>query len=649
MTSCEANWTDLNHRALVAAVGDIHAALQVHIARAKKGAPAHPPVQAGEPTLPPTTLDVLCSSFGLSSFERAIVLLCAGVELDPEIAGLCATAQGNSARPYPTFSLAMAALPDPHWSALTPAAPLRRWRLIEIAQQTGVPLVVSALSIDERVLHFLIGVQYTDERLAALIAPVYSEDLVPSHRTISARIVTRWTYRPSVDAGRALPLIQLCGADQAAIRSVAAEACREIGLNLYAMGAESMPSTAAELDAFVRLWERESTLTADALLLELDAVDRGERRAVSNISSFLERVSGPIILGARNRWRPLRRAIHTLDITKPTPQEQREVWTRFLGGASAAVNGYVDRMVSQFNLGLPAIRESVRSAVCTAAEGEGLAAELWRTGRSQSRPRLEDLAQRIETQASWDDLVLPEIEKSVLHEIAANVHHRGIVYGTWGFGVVGRGLGITALFSGTSGTGKTLACEVLANALSLDLYRIDLSSVVSKYIGETEKNLRRVFDAAEDGGAILFFDEADALFGKRSEVRDSHDRYANIEISYLLQRMEAYRGLAVLATNLKAALDSAFLRRIRFVVNFPFPSPEQRAEIWRRVFPPDTPVEGIDCLRLSRLDIAGGNIRNIALSAAFLAAEKSEPVRMPKIWQAARAEFAKLEKPFTPL
>lgn len=642
----EANWTGLNHQALIAATAEIRAALETHIARVE-GAAVPSPRQPPEAPPAPTTLEVLCSTFGLSSFERAIVLLCAGVELDPKISGLCAAAQGNPARSYPTFSLAMAALPDPHWSALTPAAPLRRWRLIEIAQQTGVPLVVSALSIDERVLHFLIGVQYTDERLAALIAPVFSEDLVPSHKTISARIVTRWTHRSSVDAGRPLPVIQLCGADEAAIRSVAAEACREIGLNLYAMGAEAMPSTAAELDAFARLWERESALSAYALLLELDAVDRNDRRAVSNISSFLERITGPMILSARDRWRPLRRAIHTLDIPKPTPQEQREAWTGFLGGASAAVNGYVDRMVSHFNLGLPAIRESVRSAVCTAAEGEGLAAELWQAGRSQSRPRLEDLAQRIETQASWNDLVLPETEKSVLREIAANVHHRSTVYDTWGFGVAKRGLGITALFSGASGTGKTLAGEVLSNALSLDLYRIDLSSVVSKYIGETEKNLRRVFDAAEEGGAILFFDEADALFGKRSEVKDSHDRYANIEISYLLQRMEAYQGLAILATNLKAALDSAFLRRIRFVVNFPFPPAEQRAEIWRRVFPEDTPLEDIDYPRLSRLDIAGGNIRNIALSAAFLAAEKNEPVRMPKIWQAARAEFAKLEKPFT--
>ena len=237
---------------------------------------------------------------------------------------------------------------------------------------------------------------------------------------------------------------------------------------------------------------------------------------------------------------------------------------------------------------------------------------------------------------------------SQLREIAAQVTRRTHVYEKWGFAAKSRrGLGISAMFAGPSGTGKTTAAEVIADALRLDLYRIDLSTVVSKYIGETEKNLRRVFDAAEDGGAILFFDEADALFGKRSEVKDSHDRYANIEISYLLQRMEDYRGLAVLATNAKSSVDAAFLRRIRFVVNFPFPDAAQRAEIWRRTFPATAPTAGLDPARLARLNVAGGNIRNIALNAAFLAAEADEPVGMAHIVRAARAEYAKMEKPLT--
>jgi SpoVK/Ycf46/Vps4 family AAA+-type ATPase len=192
-----------------------------------------------------------------------------------------------------------------------------------------------------------------------------------------------------------------------------------------------------------------------------------------------------------------------------------------------------------------------------------------------------------------------------------------------------------------------LGAEILANELGLDLYRIDLSQVVSKYIGETEKNLRRVFDAAQSAGAVLLFDEADALFGKRSDVKDSHDRYANIEVSYLLQRMEAYRGLAILTTNMKNALDPAFTRRIRFVVQFPFPDTPERAEIWRRIFPEQAPTDGLNAERLAQMNVAGGNIRNIALGAAFFAADTGDPVRMVHVLRAARAEYAKLDRPLT--
>jgi SpoVK/Ycf46/Vps4 family AAA+-type ATPase len=243
--------------------------------------------------------------------------------------------------------------------------------------------------------------------------------------------------------------------------------------------------------------------------------------------------------------------------------------------------------------------------------------------------------------------VLPEPELSLLQRVAAQVRARGRVYDDWGFREQSaRGLGISALFAGESGVGKTLAAEVLASDLDLDLYRIDLSAVVSKYIGETEKNLRRVFDAAEQGGAILFFDEADALFGKRSEVRDSHDRYANIEVNYLLQRMEAFRGLAILATNVKSALDSAFLRRLRFVINFPHPSNEQRQRIWERALPAGVPRGELDYKRLSQLNLTGGHIRNIALNAAFLAAQSAGTVDMECMVEAVRMEFRKLGQRF---
>jgi len=357
-----------------------------------------------------------------------------------------------------------------------------------------------------------------------------------------------------------------------------------------------------------------------------------------------------LIVTAREPLRTRKRQLIRLDVNKPTAAEQRSLWRNALGPLAQDLNSQIEVLTSQFDFGVREIHAAGAGLLAdvSGAGEEVSGAALWDACRVRSRPRLDDLAQRIEPAAGWDDLVLPDPQRHTLREIAAHVRQRTRVYEAWGFASKGaRGLGISALFAGASGTGKTMAAEVLADELRLDLYRIDLSQVVSKYIGQTEKNLRRVFDAAEEGGAILLFDEADALFGKRSEVRDSHDRYANIEVSYLLQRMESYRGLAILATNMKDALDTAFMRRIRFVVEFPFPDADQRAEIWRRIFPPDTPAEGLDTYKLARLSVAGGNIRNIALNAAFLAADAGEPVRMAHLSRAARSEYAKLEKPLT--
>jgi SpoVK/Ycf46/Vps4 family AAA+-type ATPase len=337
-------------------------------------------------------------------------------------------------------------------------------------------------------------------------------------------------------------------------------------------------------------------------------------------------------------------------VEKPGAGEQQALWHHVLGPAADRLNGQVESIVMQFHLGVHGMHAASAEVFSKSSQepAEVLGSLLWDACRAQARSRLDDLAQRLEPVGTWDDLVLPEPQRQTLREIAVHVRQRAKVYERWGFAARGAsGLGISALFAGASGTGKTMAAEVLANELRLDLYRIDLSQVVSKYIGETEKNLRRVFDAAEEGGAILLFDEADALFGKRSEVRDSHDRYANIEVSYLLQRMEAYRGLAVLTTNMKSALDQAFLRRIRFITHFPFPDAAQRAEIWQRIFPSHTPTEGLDVRLLARLNVAGGNIRNIALNAAFLAADAGEPVRMTHLLRAARGEYAKLEKTLT--
>jgi hypothetical protein len=601
----------------------------------------------------PTALDTLCVSFALSAFERNLLLLCAGIELDSDFAPLCAAAQNEANRTFPTFSLALAALPDAYWSALTPTAPLRHWRLIEVG--AGPALTVAPLRIDERVLHYLAGVPHLDDRLAGMVTPIAppaSSDLAPSQANVVKGVVAAWT---ASKGGDGTPVVQLCGTNPADCRAVAAAAALAVGLQVAVLSADMIPATGAELDALLRLWEREAVLSGAVLLVECDDPDVGAwgdeaHGRASRVSPLIERVCSLLIISGREPRQIAYRPSLRLDVDRPTPGEQRIAWRQALGPAADANRTAVDTVASQFSLGWGAIRSAAAEAISRAAASpsQDLAVAAWQVCRARCRTRLDGLAHRIEPAAGWEDLVLPEPQTQALRQIAIQVRHRATVYDAWGFAAkTSRGLGIAALFAGPSGTGKTMAAEVLAGHLCLDVYRIDLASMVSKYIGETEKNLRRIFDAAEESGAILLFDEADALFGKRSEVKDSHDRYANIEVSYLLQRVEAYRGLAILTTNVKSALDSAFLRRIRFVIQFPFPDAPQRAEIWRRIFPQATPTEGLDVSKLAKLNVPGGHIRNIALNAAFLAAHARKPVRMTDLLEAARSEYLRLERPLT--
>jgi SpoVK/Ycf46/Vps4 family AAA+-type ATPase len=640
------NWSHANQQYLMSALASVRITLQRHAARVQNrepvGTPENTLTQVAETMTPPPALESLCRAFGLSSFERAVVLLCAGIELDSAFAALCAEAQGDPQKYYPTFELALAALPDAHWSALTPDAPLRRWRLIEIISSST--LTVASLRIDERILHYLAGVSQMDDRLAGIVVPVRDAgDLVPSHSALAERIAQ--TYSKNANDSL-LPVVQLCGEDPGDKNAIAVRVAAMLGLNLKAISAQSIPTDPREREALIRLWEREAALDANALLIDCDEIDQNDAARRTALNHFLERTLGVLMVTTRERIQSVQRRMISLDVHKPSAREQRVIWQNALGEMASSLNGNLEALVSQFNLSGPAIRAA--SAQAIGLNTNEATRVLWQACQMQARPRLSDLAQRIEPVAVWNELVLPESQLATLRELAAHVRQRHQVYETWGFAAKSsRGLGISALFAGASGTGKTMAAEVLANELQLDLYRIDLSSVVSKYIGETEKNLRRVFDAAESGGAILLFDEADALFGKRSEIKDSHDRYANIEVSYLLQRMEAYRGLAILTTNMKESLDTAFLRRIRFVVNFPFPDAAQRAEIWRHIYPTKVPTEGIDANKLAQLNIAGGNIRNIALNAAFLAADEKQSVRMKHLLRAARSEYAKLDKPLT--
>jgi len=646
-TSISLNWLEANQRYLSSELERIRARLEQYTHGDHAG---HPPADATKQEVVEAFQSVspalisLCNIFSLTPFERDILLLCAGTELDSRFSALCAAVQNDPAKPYPTFSLALSVLPEAHWSAIAQVRPLRYWRLIEIG--SGNIVTQLPLRIDERILHCLTGTSYVDERLAGYVRSVIGDGELPdSHEALAQQIAEVWSQPHE---RQQLPVIQLCGNDISSKHNVAVNSCARLGMNLYALPAHAIPSNPFESEALHRLWQREGVLNSSALLLDCNELESDPAQNAA-VQRWIENSGYPLLVSSRDRRPIASKYVISFDMHKPTALEQHQLWQKALGPTAAQLNGRVEALVSQFNLDAHTIdaiaAEALRSETRNLAELGNL---LWEFCSNYAHPRLGELAQHIQPMAGWDDLVLAEMQIQTLQDIARQIRQRLKVYETWGFASKsGRGLGISALFAGVSGTGKTMSAEVLANELALELYRIDLSQVVSKYIGETEKNLRKVFDAAEESSAILLFDEADALFGKRSEVKDSHDRYANVEISYLLQRMEAYRGLAILTTNMKEALDQAFLRRIRFVIQFPFPDFIQRAEIWKRVFPTQTPTEGLDVNRLAKLNVTGGTIRNIALYAAFLAADTNEPVRMGHLLRAARAEFSKLERPLT--
>ena len=576
--------------------------------------------------------------FGLTRFETEILLLCAAMEIDFGFPMLLARVQPDQAPGLPSFAFALAHLSEPDWSAIAPGAPLRYWRLIELAP--GPTLATSRLRIDECLLHHLLGVAGPDERLQGLVTPVEANGpLPPSHAALADAVQAALSAAHPVR-----PIVHLVGPDGAGHEDVAATACARLGLAVERMSAASLPAASGERTELARLWRRHALLADAALLIDMIGSEEAEPR----LTAFVAEMLGPVIVASAEQFAaPSAARTLRLDIARPTTMEQAALWQAALGPEAPPLCGAIDDLVGHFDLG----RAAIAAAAAAAVPGEtpdAQAARLHLACRRQSRAQLDDLAQRIEPRARWDDLVVADATMTALRAICAQVRRRTVVYYRWGFAErFQRGLGVSALFCGPSGTGKTLAAEVLANALELDLYRVDLSRVVSKYIGETERNLSRIFDAAEAGHAVLLFDEADALFGKRTEVKDSHDRYANIEVSYLLQRMEEYRGLAVLTTNMREAIDQAFMRRLRFVVDFPFPAVAERELIWRRMFPQAAPTEGLDFGRLAQLNVPGGNIRNIALAAAFLAADEDRPIGMRHLLTATQTEYAKLDRGLT--
>ena len=579
-------WLRDNQRHLVLAAGEVTALLEGRDDEAAQCGTAARALaeQVRQHCGAPVAQHALAAVFGLTRFEAGILLAAAAPEL-----GLPA-AEGAV-----TFGRALAALPDAHWSALLPDAPLRRWRLLDIPPQMPAAdrggLQSLPLAADERILHALVGADTLDDRLsgrARRLLPTGVGLLTDEAHDLAALLKT--ANGPTV----------LTGEDGAARRQVVLTAATATGLSTLLVEGGDIPEDAPSAELFTRLLIREAALGRRCVLAE-----------VGNGAS---------------------------------------------GGAMDSVHDRALRLARRLAAeGIPAVVSTADVAESDLAETGTASVHL---GSRPSRT-LHGLAELRRPTTRLEDLVLPDAGRSALQALLAHVQQRGRVHGEWGYGRRERGLAVTALFTGASGTGKTTAAEAVAAELGLDLLAVDLSQVVSKYIGETEKNLAQLFDLASgeldvpgataaSAGAVLLFDECDALFGKRSQVRDARDRYANIEVSYLLQRLETFDGIAILTSNSPEAIDGAFARRIRFVVRFAFPDPAQREQLWRLAFPAGVPTEGLDHRRLAQLSVSGGSIAQVALHAAFLAADRDEPVRMGHILSAAQIECDKLERPLSP-
>lgn len=596
------------------------------------------------------SLETLVRRFGLTPFERDVVLLCLAFELDPSFERVFAYVQDDITRRYVTANLALTLFGSAGTArearlSLSADGPLRKFGLVDMQQgpMPATPRDARPLKIDEGVVDYILGRRGLDEKAGELLREVTSLSLPDPYPALIDRLER--FLRPDLEQGKNISL-NLIGPSGSGKMAVACSICERLGMRLFSLDHRSIPQSVPAGEPnhkeTVRLLEREALLFNAAYYI--DGSDDG-KESVEHIGRIIDHLDAPLIIGSVSRWRASHFGEMTpVDMPEMDARIRYKIWQQVMPG----FDGELESAAQQFVFGPRAIVEaaastSVRSRLRgSQCPGEG---DLWQACREQSAFEAEGLAQPIAPKASFEDIVLPRDTLSQLEEIAAQVANRPKVYDEWGFGrKLSRGRGISALFSGPSGAGKTMAAEILANHLKLDMYRIDLAGVVSKYIGETEKNLKKVFDAAEMSGAILFFDEADALFGKRTEVKDSHDRYANIEVNYLLQRMEDYRGLAVLATNRKSFLDQAFLRRIRFTVDFPFPDALSRKLIWQKMLPGEPFQEKIDYDALCRLEITGGNIRNVAVNAAFLAAEERRPIGMDHIMRSAKREYAKIER-----
>jgi AAA+ superfamily predicted ATPase len=618
------------------------------------------------------SLHNLAQIFNLTPFEEKCVVICLAPELDRRYEKIYAYLQDDITCKKPSVDLILKLLCSTieervaARAAFNPNASLLKFRLVQLsngANDFPVPLLSRSLKVADRVVDFLLSTRRLDARLegtARLVSPHPLVSTEPEFQKTHNHILSfiQWNFSDTTSAKPNL-IFYLHGPAGSGKQKLVQSVCNDLTLPVVIGDVSRISNEGGNFTETVELLAREAVLQPAALCLEnIECLFADDERSQSYLKSLSEAIQTysrlTFLLGLR-AWKPdppLRGDTY-IDLEFPVPDDRtrKQLWERHFDrlGCIPADLDFGD-LASKFRFTPGQIHDAAQLAQDLARwrspdNGKIEAADLYKACRFQSNQKLSTIARKIDSKFQWSDIVLPSDQMEQLKEICNQARFRNIVYADWGFDrKLSLGKGLTVLFSGPSGTGKTMAAEIIANELCLDLYKIDLSQVVSKYIGETEKNLDRIFSEAQTSNAILFFDEADALFGKRSEVKDAHDRYANIEIGYLLQRMEEYDGIAILATNLRQHMDEAFVRRIQMIIEFPFPDESFRCRIWKVMFPSETPISNdVDLDLLAReIKLPGGNIKNIAVAAAFHAAENSHMIRMKHLLHAARREYQKL-------
>ncbi len=624
------------------------------------------------------SLQRLTDLYGLGPFEKFCIIACLAPEINPKYQIIYGYLQNDIYQLKPNIDLLARIFPLKDYEknlvriVFDIQAPLTKYIMEQKEELTDccIPVITRHLKLDDLVVNYLFDIKVLDAQLAQVAELLQPDDWIqedtPYHPEenmeipLSDRVSRFVDYYRDTGRDKLNKVFYFYGPKGVGKTEQVNTICRRLGLPLIIVDMERM-LLADSFEELIRRIERQARIINAALclkntnLLLKDAVLHGK---LDSLLYLLQTsISLTFILG-QSEWNP---ADTNYDFTfikaefpHPTGTERKKIWEQHSGQYSLDNSVDLDKLSENFRFTQGQIKTALKlgesRSVWNRPES-GLIAndDLYSSCYAQSNKKLGKLAARIKALCTMKMLVLPEEQMEQMQEICNQVKYRSLVYEKWGFEKrLSLGKGLNILFSGPPGSGKTMAAEVIANEIGLEIYKIDVSQVVSKYIGETEKNLEEVFTEAETSNAILFFDEADALFGKRSEVKDAHDRYANVEIGYLLQRMEEYDGIVILATNLNQNIDEAFLRRLHFNVTFPFPDKEQRKQIWKGIFPAGAPVdENLDYEFLAeKFVLAGGNIKNIALNAAFYAAHSSCSISIKQIMQAAKREYKKLGKTF---